>query len=624
MLNKKENSLLNLIKYTPIVMIIILSSLIIFLFINENKNRFNNEIEKLKKDYFTEQKIITKNEVNKVYDFLEYKKALSEKNLKKQLKNRVYEAYAIAMNIYEENKHRSKSDILKLIKDALRDIRFNENRGYYFIHNEKGDNLLYPLDRSVEGNNYANLKDINGYLFVRKIMKTIKNKTESFDTYYWSKPTNKEKNRIFKKIAFYKYFEPLNISISTGEYLFEYEKILKQEALEYIENISKDTNKHQLFILNENGQILTNTNNLKRKLNMDYDDKLISTNIKTGFYEYKDQNSLYTEKITYTKLFQDWNWLIGAVSYTNEIEKLINEKKNQLDDYTKSYLSNSLAIILLVNIILLIISIYYSKLVEKKFTRYKNKILQKIKENREKDNLIAQQAKMAAMGEMMGNIAHQWRQPLSLISTSSSALKLKQSLGLVDNKEIETTADTITNTTKHLSQTIDDFRNFFQPNKDYVKTTTVEFWDKTYNLIKDQYKFKGIHIITCIEEKEVKILESELIQVILNILNNARDEFEDKTIDKKLIFFNIKSSNNTLYIDITDNAGGIPSDIINRIFEPYFTTKHKAQGTGIGLYMSQEIIRKHMNGNITVYNKEYNYKNSLYKGARFSITLDLN
>ncbi|WP_071626550.1 cache domain-containing protein [Poseidonibacter lekithochrous] len=632
MLNHSEKNILKFIRFAPIVFIILLSFLITYSFILENNNNLKRDIKTLEEEYFESSKSTVTTEVQRIYDYISYHKTQSETNLKKELKERIYEAHSIASNIYAENQEKSKEEILKLIQDALRNIRFNNGRGYYFMHNPQGYNILYPLDIKLENIDYSNLQDKNGYFFVQKIKETIKNKTENFDTYYWSKPTN-EGSRIFKKIAFYKYFEPLNVSIGTGEYIKDYEDSLKKEILDYISTV-KYSNDGYVYIVDRKEKILAHINKDLRGKTLPQIDKnssitkLIVQSAKKGdgFVKY---NTIYhnkktdnIEKTAFIKNFNDWQWIIGSGFYTDKLELAIKKKKEELDSYKKEYLFNVFLIIIIITTALLIASIYFSNLVQKKFMGYRNKIYKEIENNRKKDTLLAQQSKMAAMGEMIGNIAHQWRQPLSLISTSSSSLKLKQELNLITEDDITKTSDTITTTTQHLSKTIDDFRNFFKPNKENTKTTTSEVWNKTYNLIKDQYITKNINIITDIEEKAIYLLENELIQVILNLLNNARDEFDKKDLKENFIFVDIKEEAEKLYIHIKDNAGGIPAHIMGRVFEPYFTTKHQSQGTGIGLYMSQEIIKKHMEGTIEAYNSEYTYNNQKFNGAKFTITID--
>jgi len=253
-------------------------------------------------------------------------------------------------------------------------------------------------------------------------------------------------------------------------------------------------------------------------------------------------------------------------------------------------------------------------------TKLKNLEIEKM----EKDALLAQQTKMAAMGEMLENIAHQWRQPLSAISTASTGIQIQMEIYneiseefLLDNVKL------INEHTQYLSKTIEDFRNFFIPNKLKVKFKITDTIEKTLYLITARVKQHNITIIKEIEDVEILSLENELIQVLLNILNNAIDALKSKESEEKLIFIKVTKSKKELKIEIQDNAGGIYSDIIDRIFEPYFTTKHKSQGTGIGLYMSMEIVKKHLNGNIQVNNTIYTYKRKNCTGANFIITLPL-
>ena len=243
-------------------------------------------------------------------------------------------------------------------------------------------------------------------------------------------------------------------------------------------------------------------------------------------------------------------------------------------------------------------------------------------EKREKETILAQQSKMAAMGEMLENIAHQWRQPLSVISTASTGLQLKLEFSEeVPKNVILENISTINHQAQYLSKTIEDFRNFFNPNKIKTEFNIKTCIEKTLYLIKQKLNNNNVQIIKDLEDINLIALENELIQVLLNIINNAVDAFDKK--QNNYIFITTKQKYNNLLIEIKDNAKGVNPKIINRIFEPYFTTKHKAQGTGIGLYMSNEIITKHMYGFINVTNKSYTYDNIDCFGASFTITIPL-
>ncbi|MEA3290194.1 MAG: PAS domain-containing sensor histidine kinase [Campylobacterota bacterium] len=240
-----------------------------------------------------------------------------------------------------------------------------------------------------------------------------------------------------------------------------------------------------------------------------------------------------------------------------------------------------------------------------------------------KEKLLSQQSKMAAMGEMLENIAHQWRQPLSVITTGASGIKLEKEYGILKDEFLIETLDSMMVASNHLSTTIDDFREFFKEDKqkDYFRID--EVIQKSMFILSSKFKNRNIDVVSDIDNIQIYGFKNEMIQVIMNILNNSNDVLEKLEEDDKYIFIDAKTDNDRLKLTIKDSGGGIPEDIINKVFEPYFTTKHKSQGTGIGLYMSEEIVVKHMGGKISVENIEYSYKNKNYKGAGFTIYLPL-
>jgi signal transduction histidine kinase len=231
---------------------------------------------------------------------------------------------------------------------------------------------------------------------------------------------------------------------------------------------------------------------------------------------------------------------------------------------------------------------------------------------------------MAAMGEMLANIAHQWRQPLSAISTAATGVKLQKEINCLTDKDFDSALTSINSSAQYLSHTIDDFRNFFNPNNSKVQEFNItKTFNKILSILSAQFIAKKIEIIKNIENIKLSSIENELMQVLINILNNSRDVLEKIEDQKRLIFIDSYKNQKNLIIEIKDNAKGISEEIIDRIFEPYFTTKHKSQGTGIGLYMSKSIIEKHLKGSITVTNTTYTYENMKYKGAKFTIEIPI-
>ncbi|WP_419769292.1 MAG: ATP-binding protein [Candidatus Marinarcus sp.] len=243
---------------------------------------------------------------------------------------------------------------------------------------------------------------------------------------------------------------------------------------------------------------------------------------------------------------------------------------------------------------------------------------------KEKDEILFQQAKMASMGEMIENIAHQWRQPLSTISTAASGIKLKGEYDILSKENYYEFLDSIIHNSQHLSNTIDDFRNFFKKDKNKEPFYIAEVIEKTISLVNASFKNHNIQLIQKIDlTLKIENYKNELIQALINILNNAKDALNLNKIEKKYIEITLCKKAEYAVLTIKDNGGGIDKKILNKIFEPYFTTKHKSQGTGIGLYMTHQIIVNHMQGGIKVENSILEVNQTSYLGCTFTILLKL-
>ncbi len=230
---------------------------------------------------------------------------------------------------------------------------------------------------------------------------------------------------------------------------------------------------------------------------------------------------------------------------------------------------------------------------------------------------------MAEMGEMIGNIAHQWRQPLSVISTSASGIKLKNEYDTLDDEYLNSSVDSIVNSTQYLSQTIDDFRNFIKKDKEKKVFKISDNIHTDLEILRGMIKHNEIIVTLDIEENlEIESYPNELTQIIINIMNNAKDALKENEIENKYIFISAKKEDdNYIQISIKDNAKGIKPKIIDKIFDPYFTTKHQSQGTGLGLYMTHRIVKESLKGEIDIKNITYTYEGENYTGAQFIIKL---
>ncbi|WP_320036356.1 PAS domain S-box protein [Halarcobacter sp.] len=238
------------------------------------------------------------------------------------------------------------------------------------------------------------------------------------------------------------------------------------------------------------------------------------------------------------------------------------------------------------------------------------------------EKLLFHQAKLASMGEMLRNIAHQWRQPLSTISTAASGIKVQKEMGILKDEDFDLSLSAIVNMTQYLSQIINEFQSFFKTDDINTKFSNKELFFKVENFILNSFKSSNIDLkIKSDMEFNIKGPFHELIKVIITMLNNAKDAFSNKNIDNKIVFLESHIEEKFYTIYIKDNAGGVDENNIDRIFEPYFTTKHQSLGTGIGLFMAKDVIENRFQGKLEVFNEEITYKTDLRKGAVFKISI---
>ena len=248
-----------------------------------------------------------------------------------------------------------------------------------------------------------------------------------------------------------------------------------------------------------------------------------------------------------------------------------------------------------------------------------NGTIQDITEEIQRNHILIQQSRMAQMGEMIAMIAHQWRQPLGAIASTSIDLNMQMELETFDLKQEKGIEECqtyfrdglkdIDSFVQNLTTTIDDFRNFYKPNKSSDLVSLCEPLEKALNIINGSLISDGIEVTeshnNCKQNNSsVKIYISEMVQVILNILKNAQDNFKEKKIKDPKIVITCKYIDSKVTLEICDNGGGIPEDVIPNIFDSYFSTKDEKNGTGLGLYMSKTIVHEHHNGNLLVNNRD--------------------
>ena len=249
-------------------------------------------------------------------------------------------------------------------------------------------------------------------------------------------------------------------------------------------------------------------------------------------------------------------------------------------------------------------------------------IKEKTLENLKMEQDMMRSEKMAALGEMIANIAHQWRQPLSVISTGVTGMKMQKEYGILNDEEFDKTCQAINDNAQYLSKTIDHFSDFIKGERNKVEFDLRDNINNFLTLVQGSIKIHNINIVLDLEENiKINNYPNELLQCLFNIFNNAKDALVEKKIEDKYIFISSKIKKNHVIIKIKDNAHGIENSALPHIFEPYFTTKDKSKGTGLGLNITYNLVTKGMDGSIEAYNVSFIYNKNEYTGAEFRIEL---
>lgn len=377
---------------------------------------------------------------------------------------------------------------------------------------------------------------------------------------------------------------------------------------------------------------------LSIRQNVKHTQKLI---VKETMHNYKEliKQKMQDSKAFCVYGFQNDTAVISSFIPINSIEKkpyalayLVSHNPN---DQILRIISQHRYINYAVFFILLLLWAYFYKEISYKYileekVAQKTKELQNINENLETKvkeevakNLqheikIYEQSKLAALGDMIGNIVHQWRQPLSAIVSIMSATRLQNDMGTLKSDMLNDNMNKVTIKAKYLSETIETFRNYLREEKIKQKVLLQERIDIALTItstVLDDHYIKLINNVNYDKPIYVNIVVGELTQVIINIINNAKDILLEKNLDEPWVSIELEEKNNFVYIYIEDNAGGIPKQNLSHIFEQYYTTKDKDTGTGIGLYMSKKIMQDSFQGDLTVQNT--------HNGAKFTISLPI-
>jgi diguanylate cyclase (GGDEF)-like protein len=393
----QDLTLLRLIKVIPPIIVVAFAIWVNFIVINDNKIKLSHDIKTLQQNFIETEKETIKAQINQLHQQINYEINNTENTLKENIKNQIYQAYNIATTIYQQNKHKSEAAVTKLITDALRSIRFNQGRGYFFIYKTTGLNVMHPVLPAMEGHYKGDLQDTRGNYIVRDMGKIVKQAGEAFYHWWFVKPQNK--GQEFEKIGFGKYFAPYDWFIGTGEYVIDVENDIKTRLLKRIDSIRYGNNGY-IFVLDYQGNILSNYNkkfvgtnrmNVRNAQGISNIEDIIKVAKQgEGFLNYVSyimpSTGKSAEKISFIKGLPDWEWAIGTGTYISEIESYLAKREAYISEQNKSEFLKILFLSLFLTLFFITLSIMLSNYLARRFSLFESKInkdfteLNKIKE----------------------------------------------------------------------------------------------------------------------------------------------------------------------------------------------------------------------------------------------------
>ncbi|MEA2019389.1 MAG: cache domain-containing protein [Campylobacterota bacterium] len=547
------------------------------------------------------------------------------KNELKTKVNIVWNYIDAKYNQIESNKtsEELKQEVLKMV------LKMNTKDTVFAIIDYNSIILSHPLAQGVDASKNT---DIKGEYSINIMADIAQIKGEGFHTFWYYEHKHKYTKKSYQKLNFVKNYPNWNFFVSTGVFLNKIQDTLdkrKDELFTQLQDIVEEVTIAKtgyVYIFDKTGKIIIHPN--ETMIGKSIDNKL-----KTDLVDVSKSSKelISNDKIYWTEPIPELKLYIVSVTNIDEFEessKILNNNIISLG-FIIFIIAISVSIITFRKFLkpLLLLSKLTNKVRAGDLTirstidtddeigalsKDFNNMIETIEANQYKDKLLFQQSKLASMGEMIGNIAHQWRQPINRVNLNLAVIESCLEDRDIDKKLIKNKIDASQNNIIYMSNTIDDFSNFFHPNKKMEKCNIENTINKTIKILGTRL----LNIDLNINSKEkilFKTFENELIQVLLIIFNNSIDNFEEKKIENPKLDIAIVLDENNLILEISDNGLGIDKEHIDKIFEPYFTTKFKSEGTGIGLYIAKMLIEESMNGTL-----EATSNNS---GTTFSIKL---
>ncbi len=407
----QDLKLLRLIKIIPPIIVVSFAIWVNFIVITDNKIKLKSDISTFHKNFIDTEKETIKAQINQLYQQINFEKNNTETILKIDIKERIHQAHSIATTIYQQNKDLPEREVTKLITDALRSIRFNQGRGYYFIYKTTGNNIMHPVMPAMEGTSKWDLQDTRGNYIVRDMGQIVKQAGEGFYRWWFVKPQNKSQE--FEKIGFGKYFAPYDWFIGTGEYVIDVESDIKARLLKRIANMRYGNNGF-VFVIDYQGNILshynekyigTNRMDIRNQQGVSIVKEIVKIAKHSDDFLYYESplmpsTGMPAEKISFIKGLPDWKWAIGTGAYISEIENYLAKREEDIGEQNKHEFLKILWLSLIVTLFFVALSFMLSNYLARRFSLYESRINNDFSEL----NTVKEQLQHQALHDVLTNL----------------------------------------------------------------------------------------------------------------------------------------------------------------------------------------------------------------------------
>jgi len=618
-----------------------------YLWVSSEWSRFDEEANTLRASYLEAHKELLKREANRALDFVKYMQSQTEKRLRGSIKSRVYEAYSIAENIYRKQRNtKSIEEIKEIIKEALRPIRFNKGRGYYFAFTLKGIETLFAVRPEMEGKNMMQVRGGKGELVVPDMLAVIKEKGEGFYRYTWPKPNHQG---YFPKIAFVKLFKPIGWVIGTGEYIDDVEKDVQEECIKWISNIKFGKDGY-VFAGQWDGLSLSGPATGKNMYDIEDINgvkivrELIEAAKSGGDFVYyvlpKFEGKKHAPKISYAVSIPKWQWYIGSGIYVDEIETEIALKQSDLVRRIRTNTRNTFFVLFtLLVFIALIVKLLSNRirnnlvLFAKFFSRASSEAI-KIERNalhfsefaklaesanemvdnrkraeealRESEEKLARSRKMESLGLLAGGVAHDLNNVLSGIVSYPELILMDLPKDSKFRKPIETIQESGHRAASIVQDLLTVARGVAITKEPLNLNDLIGEYLHSPECNKLKHIYPTVTVKTSLDTNLLNIGGSHvhIRKVVMNLMLNASEAIEgsgsvtistmNRYIDRPLRGYDDVIIGEYVVLSVSDDGSGISSDDLERIFEPFYTKKVMGRsGTGLGLSVVWNVIQDH-------------------------------